>query len=100
MDRMMSSKTETDRIIEAIEKLDSRLDNIDKTLIRQEFTLEEHQRRSLANEKSLELLEKKLGPVFTHVQLMNFLVKMGILVITSSFFFDLLHWAAEKYLKN
>lgn len=44
-------------IIEKLDKMDSRIDNIDITLIKQNLTLEEHTRRSLANEETLEVVK-------------------------------------------
>ena len=44
-----------------VDKLDERLDDVDKTLIRQHASLEEHIRRT-------DLLEKKLEPVEDHVK--------------------------------
>lgn len=41
-----------------LDKLDSRIDNIDITLAKQSVILEDHQRRSIANEANVEMLRK------------------------------------------
>lgn len=46
-------------IIEKLDKMDSRIDNIDITLVRQNITLEDHVRRSAANEETLEIVKNE-----------------------------------------
>jgi maltoporin len=46
-------------IIEKLDKMDSRIDNIDITLAKQNVTLEEHVRRSEANEETLEIVKNE-----------------------------------------
>lgn len=50
-----------ERILDKLDKLDDRLNNIDKTLVKQEENLAEHMRRT-------DLLEKKFEPVEDHVK--------------------------------
>jgi hypothetical protein len=45
------------RVLEKLDLMDSRIDNIDVTLAKQHVTLEDHTRRSLANEKALEIVK-------------------------------------------
>jgi predicted nucleic acid-binding Zn-ribbon protein len=61
----------TARIIELIERLDSRLDEIDKTLVRQEANLKHHVYRAEANEKRLERIEGDIEPIKAHVSRLN-----------------------------
>lgn len=48
------------QVIEKLDKLDDRLDSMDKTLVKQEVNLKEHMRRTA-------LLEDELKPVKKHV---------------------------------
>lgn len=68
-------KEHLDKIETKIDKLDSRLDNVDVTLAKQSVILDEHTRRSLANEEQVELLKKKLEadilPIRKHVDMVN-----------------------------
>ncbi len=58
-------------ILEKIEQLDSKVDNIDKTLAVNTQILEEHQRRSLALEKIVENNEQELKPIKLHIDTMR-----------------------------
>lgn len=57
-------------------KLQDDVDDIRKEQIEQRIVLEEHQRRSLANEKAVEILSESVKPVEEHVLLVNFVVKI------------------------
>lgn len=57
------------RLEAKVDKLDDRLDSVDKTLILQEANLKEHMKRS-------DLLEKKLEPVERHVNAVNTVFKL------------------------
>lgn len=57
------------RLEAKVDKLDERLDNMDKTLVLQEANLKEHMKRS-------DLLEKKLEPVEKHVHAVNTIFKL------------------------
>lgn len=76
-----------DKIDSKIDKLDERLDNVDVTLGKQSIILEDHTRRSLANEEQVELLKKKLEedvkPLRNHVLMVNTVFKI-IGVVASS----------------
>ena len=86
---MKTSKRDADmqRVIEKLDKLDERLDSVDKTLIKQESNLSEHMRRT-------KLLEEKMEPVESHVRsihsvmkfLMKALVIFGILAGVAKLF--------------
>lgn len=56
-------------VIDKLDKLDSRIDNIDITLVRQEAQLAEHIRRT-------NILEQKLEPVERHVDRVNTVIKI------------------------
>lgn len=43
-----------------LDKLDTRIDNIDVTLAKQQVILEEHMRRSIANEAAVDLLRTEV----------------------------------------
>lgn len=79
-------KDSLDKIESKIDKLDTRIDNVDLTLAKQSIILEDHTRRSLANEEALELLKKKLEteliPIKNHVLQVNLVFKI-IGVLTS-----------------
>lgn len=60
------------RINVQLDKLDEKLDNVDKTLIRQEESLKEHMRRTELLERHYESLQSELHnevePIKEHVQ--------------------------------
>lgn len=84
------------KIESKIDKLDERLDSIDKTLVKQSCVLEDHTRRSLANEKAVEILKDELKVVFNHVTIVNFLGKLCLLAVTSGLLWKLLSWSFSK----
>ncbi len=51
------------RLWDKLDKLDGRLDNMDKTLIKQEANLEVHMARSEANEEMVKILRDQIKPV-------------------------------------
>lgn len=65
------------QVIEKLDKLDERLDNVDKTLIRNTASLEEHIRRT-------EILEAEMEPVKTHVAQVSGIVKFIILLSSAA----------------
>lgn len=74
------------RIFDKLEKIEERLTNVDITLVKQEGNLAEHMRRSLANERAIEILEQEfkteLKPISSHVALVNGTLKaLGIISI-------------------
>lgn len=60
-------KDELEKIDTKLDKMSESIINIDKTLIRQEASLNEHMRRSLANEEAISILKDELKPVTVHV---------------------------------
>lgn len=73
-----------DRLEEKLDSVSDQLASIDKTLVANTVILEEHQRRSLANEKAVELLEAQVLPISKHVYLVNILAKAGLAIFCSS----------------
>ena len=60
---------------EWLQSIDSRLLEIEKTLVRNTTSLEEHMRRT-------QIVEEELKPIKTHVTVMNALAKIVIAIIT------------------
>lgn len=59
-----------------LDKLDERLDGIDKILIKQEINLQQHMKRSESIEKHVDILEGKVLPVIEHVSNIKFLINI------------------------
>ena len=57
-------------------KLDTRMDDIEQILLRQQAILEEHQRRSVANEEAVKILAGSFKPIENHVLLVNYTIKV------------------------
>lgn len=55
------------RVITQIDKLDDKLESVDKTLIKQEENLREHMRRTEILEEQHTRLESELQPIEKHV---------------------------------
>ena len=72
------------RIEAKIDKIDEKISNIDITLAKQQVILEEHQRRSLANEKIAATLSAELKPVFNHVAMVQGSMKLIALLAALS----------------
>lgn len=53
---------------------------IKTTLLVQQSILEEHQRRSLANEEAVELLRQHIKPIEEHVIMVNTVVKVALAI--------------------
>lgn len=73
-----------DRLEEKLDNVSDQLANIDKTLVANTVILEEHQRRSLANEKAVELLEAQILPISKHVHVVNIISKGALAIFCSS----------------
>lgn len=73
-----------DRLEEKLDTVSDQLTSIDKTLVANTIILEEHQRRSLANEKAVELLEAQILPISKHVYVVNIFVKGALAILCSS----------------
>lgn len=75
------------RILDKLDEMDKRLDEINVTLVKQEGNLQEHMRRSEANEKAVELLQSQLEPVKDHVKSVNAILRFagGIAILLAAF---------------
>jgi len=77
-------KASLDKIDTKLDRIDMRVDNLDVTSVKQQAILEEHHKRSLANEKAVELLSTEFIPVKEHVIKVNFMIKVVMWVIASA----------------
>lgn len=69
-----------DDILKKVDKLDSRLDDIDKTLVKQHESLKHHIYRTDLAEKRLEHIESAMEPIRAHVHRMDGALKfLGVL---------------------
>lgn len=59
-----------------LDRIDRRIDDLTVIAIKNTTILEEHQRRSLALEKHVDLIESRIEPVITHVKTMNLMAKL------------------------
>lgn len=64
-----------DKVATRHDELVARLGNIDETLARQNVVLDEHMRRSLANEKLVAAVYEDLAPIKLHVAVAGALAK-------------------------
>ncbi len=83
---------EFDKIHNKLDSMTDKIHNIDKTLIRQEENLKEHMRRSVANEKAVELLAKELAPVKKHVQTVGNIFRAAIATGSLLLFLNEMGW--------
>lgn len=72
-----------ERLEEKLDSVSEQLNSIDKTLSANTVILEEHQRRSLANEEAVKLLEKQVLPIAQHVHVMSIFGKIALAVVSS-----------------
>lgn len=73
-----------ERLEDKIDSVGEQLASIDKTLVANTVILEEHQRRSLANEESVKLLQAQVLPIAKHVHVMSVFGKIVLAVLSSS----------------
>lgn len=60
-----------DRVETKIDMLSEKLEEINITTVRQQAILEEHQRRSVANEEAVKLLRSELKPLQDHASMVK-----------------------------
>lgn len=65
-----------ERVDQRLDHLDQKIDHLTEIAIKNTAILEEHQRRSLALENHVELLEKAMEPLQTHIKLVNLIFKL------------------------
>lgn len=70
------------RIESKIDKLDDRLDSLDKTSVKQEQNLAEHMRRTELAEANIDSIRDELKPVQRHVAMLEGILKFIGLVGT------------------
>lgn len=85
-----------DKLSSKLEKIDDRLVEIEKTLVEQHAVLKDHTRRSVANEKAVQILADELKPVLLHVHIVNLLAKVSLALLVSSGFFGFIKWIITK----
>ncbi len=68
------------KIWENQEETRESVSEIKTTLLVQQSILEEHQRRSLANEEAVELLRQHIKPIEEHVIMVNTVVKVALAI--------------------
>lgn len=73
-----------EEIKEQLKQMDGRIDNIDKTLIRQEEHLKQHMIRSDMNEKAINIIVQELKPIKEHVLIVKFVIKFLTWILGSS----------------
>jgi tetrahydromethanopterin S-methyltransferase subunit G len=79
------------RLDDRLEKIEGRLNEIDRTLLVNTSSLEKHMLRTELSEKRLEKIEDELVPVTRHVSQMSGALKLvGILSLISGFIFSLI----------
>lgn len=84
-----------DRIESKLDGIVDKIGSIDVTLAAQKVILEEHQRRSLANEKIAEALAAKVEPIAQHVAVVEFIGKVAGIVLGS----EIAYLLAKKVFK-
>ncbi len=82
VDKWQERDAKVDRILRAVEKLDSRLDSIDVTLAKQAKDLEYHIYRTSLAEDAIKLLRDEVKPVQDHVKYMQGALKaVGVVAV-------------------
>lgn len=77
---LMDDKDIVGRVLDKLDKVDSRLNDIDKTLVRNTVSLEEHMKRSDNLEKMITKVESDMLPLQKHVSYMHGAFKLvGVL---------------------
>ena len=71
------------RMEDKIDHIVDKIGNIEVTLAKQHVSLEEHMRRSKANEEAVEIISKELKPVLNHVAIVSFIGKVLLTLIGS-----------------
>lgn len=72
------------KIDEKFDAISEQLYQMNTTLTKNTVVLEEHQRRSLANEQAVKLLETALVPIEKHIYLVSIVGKIVLVLASSS----------------
>lgn len=81
----MSIRNEKELLIEIVSKVDNLTDkvhSIDITVAKQEINLDEHMRRTVANENRLEIFEEKIAPALDSYKFIATCVKWSVPIFT------------------
>jgi hypothetical protein len=70
-----------EKLYNKVESLDDKLSNIDKTLVKQETNLELHMKRSDHLEHLVQLQGKRIEPIESHVNGVNYFMRITIGII-------------------
>lgn len=74
-----------ERLLNKIEKMDDKINNVDRTLIRNTASLELHMERTRQNEDMINLLREDMKPIKRHVAMVDGVLRMvGILASLAS----------------
>jgi tetrahydromethanopterin S-methyltransferase subunit G len=80
MGNLINDKDLFERVLDRLDSIDERLNNVDKTLVKQEMNLDEHMKRSDSLETMINHVKMDLEPVESHVKNVNLILKIiGIL---------------------
>lgn len=83
-------------IVGNLEKLDSRIDNIDITIAKQQVTLDEHVRRTNLLEKKVNDSDVSLTSVTMYISQLNILFKTAGFILGSSSILGAIIWITKK----
>lgn len=86
----MSEDSRLERIENKIDKLSDGVADIHVTLAKQHAVLEEHQKRSMYNEKAVDLLSKEFKPVRDHVMYVQKLSGWAKILIGSGLLIEII----------
>lgn len=68
--------SDTKTILEKLEKLDARIDNIDVTLAKQQVSLDYHIKRSDQADHAIKIISERMEPIEQHTDRVNFTTKV------------------------
>lgn len=86
----MSDEKRLERIEDKLDTVVTKISSIDVTLAENKMILSDHTRRSLANEKAVEIIKNELKPVFIHVSLMNIVGKIALTILGSEVLWEII----------
>lgn len=71
----MGMETLLVRVVKQLDRLEAKTEAIDRILVRHGVVLDDHVRRSLANEQMIALVREEMAPLKTHVAAFGALAK-------------------------
>lgn len=78
-------ENQIEKLDEKVDKLDEKIQDIGVVLTRNTSSLEEHMRRSLANEEAIQLMRQQIKPIESHVASVHTVLKIfGFLGLLAS----------------